>query len=124
MSLRSRALAANAASAIVPIDNADRHPDFAGLPRPTRDSLGVHGFECRDLRWHGYLRHGTWTLASYFGHACYAATSGADTAHADTRCGGVGARLGHRVVNRRVQPAGLLRCAVQADNDRSRYGGR
>jgi short-subunit dehydrogenase len=49
------------------------------------------------------------------GHACHAATSRAHTADVDTRRSGVGARLGDRVVNRRLQPAGLLRCAVQAE---------
>ena len=37
---------------------------LSGRHRLRKQARGVHGFECRDLRWHGYLRHGTWTLAS------------------------------------------------------------
>src|ERR1700722_14226965 len=52
--------------------------------RLQKQARAVHDFECCDLRCHRYLRHGTWALASYFAHACYAATSGADTARVNT----------------------------------------
>lgn len=57
------------------------------------------------------------------GHACHAATSRTHTADVDTRSSGVGARLCDRVVNHSLQPAGLLRCDVQADYDRRTYRG-
>src|SRR6476660_8825415 len=61
-------------------------------------------------------RHRTIGVNSGVGR--HATASGTDSADVDAGCRGVGARLGHRLVNRDVEPAGVFRRAVQADNDR------